>query len=53
MPGAHAAPEYRTAGYLRQSPRFHVRVSFRAPVPGPIIVGRGRYVGFGLMRPLA
>jgi CRISPR-associated protein Csb2 len=51
--GAHAASQYRTAGYLRQSPRFHVRVTFRDPVPGPVIVGRGRYMGFGLMRPLA
>lgn len=50
--GAHAASQYRTAGYLRQSPRFHIRVSFSEPVPGPIIVGRGRYVGFGLLRPL-
>lgn len=50
--GAHAASQYRTAGYLRQSPRFHVRVRFREPVPGPIIVGRGKYVGFGLLRPL-
>lgn len=50
--GAHAASQYRTAGYLRQSPRFHVRVTFRDPVSGPIVVGRGRYVGFGLLRPL-
>jgi CRISPR-associated protein Csb2 len=50
--GAHAASQYRTAGYLRQSPRFHVRVTFRDAVPGPVIVGRGRYMGFGLMRPL-
>jgi CRISPR-associated protein Csb2 len=50
--GLHAASQYRTAGYLRQSPRFHVRVSFRQAVAGPIIVGRGRYVGFGLLRPV-
>jgi CRISPR-associated protein Csb2 len=51
--GVHVASQYRTADYLRQSPRFHVRVRFREPVAGPVIVGRGRYVGFGLMRPLA
>jgi CRISPR-associated protein Csb2 len=50
--GLHPARQYRTAGYLRASPRFHVRMRFRDPVPGPIVVGRGRYVGFGLLRPL-
>src|SRR5947209_7741037 len=49
--GLHPAGQYRTTGYLHTSPRFHIRVSFREPVPGPIVVGRGRYVGFGLLRP--
>lgn len=50
--GLHPAPQYRASDYLRASPRFHIRVSFQAPVQGPIIVGRGKYVGFGLLRPL-
>lgn len=50
--GVHPAGQYRIAGYLRQSPRFHIRVALREPVPGPIIVGRGRYMGLGLLRPL-
>jgi CRISPR-associated protein Csb2 len=49
--GTHIASQYRTAGYLRASPRFHVRLTFRAPVCGPIVLGRGRYVGLGLLRP--
>lgn len=50
--GSYPATEYRVSGYLRESPRLHVRVKFREAVPGPLIVGRGRYVGFGLMRPV-
>ena len=38
-------------GYLQASPRFHIRVSFREPVSGPVLVGRGRYVGLGLLIP--
>lgn len=51
--GAHVASQYRTSGYLRASPRFHVRVTFHTPVHGPILVGRGRYVGLGLLRPIS
>jgi CRISPR-associated protein Csb2 len=29
----------------------HVRVEFAEPVRGPVILGAGRYVGLGLMRP--
>lgn len=49
--GLHHAGQYRVGDYLRQSPRLHVRLRFQEPVPGPIVLGRGRYVGFGLMRP--
>jgi CRISPR-associated protein Csb2 len=49
--GLHPASQYRATDYLRASPRFHIRVSFREPVRGPIVVGRGRYVGFGVLRP--
>ena len=30
----------------------HVRVTFPRPVEGPILLGRGRYRGYGLMRPI-
>jgi CRISPR-associated protein Csb2 len=49
--GLYPASQYRATDYLRASPRFHIRVSFREPVRGPIVVGRGRYVGFGVLRP--
>jgi CRISPR-associated protein Csb2 len=48
--GVHPANEYRTADHLASSPRFHMRVRFAAPVLGPLVVGRGRYVGLGLLR---
>lgn len=48
--GVHPASEYRTADHLASSPRFHVRVHFAVPVRGPLVVGRGRYVGLGLLR---
>lgn len=51
--GIYAATQYRTAAYLRASPRLHIRVNFQEPVSGPIVVGRGRYVGFGLLRPIS
>lgn len=49
--GVHIAPHYRVSGYLAETPRFHVRVTFDRPVTGPIAVGRGRHVGFGLLWP--
>ncbi len=51
--GVHPASEYRTADHLASSPRFHVRVRFDVPVRGPLVVGRGRYVGLGLLRVIA
>ena len=49
--GVHIASQYRVSGYLAQTPRFHLRVTFDRPVAGPISVGRGRHVGFGLLWP--
>lgn len=53
--------EYRRVGWLHglelagsyvlskvPYPRYHVRVTFRQPVRGPIAIGAGRYRGFGL-----
>jgi CRISPR-associated protein Csb2 len=40
------------------SPRFikerlwHVEIAFARPVPGPLLIGDGRYLGLGLMAPL-
>lgn len=51
MAGVNIAPQYRVSGYLAETPRFHLRVTFDRPVAGPISVGRGRHVGFGVMWP--
>lgn len=52
------------AGHARSMPQFteggenlcryqvHVVVKFPCPVRGPVLVGRGRFCGYGLLRPL-
>ena len=42
-PGAHDIPT--------RVPRFHVRLRFAAPVSGPVLAGRWRHFGVGLLRP--
>lgn len=37
---------------LRQRPRRHVVLRFTEPVAGPVLIGAGRYQGFGLCLPL-
>ncbi|MCS7025467.1 MAG: type I-U CRISPR-associated protein Csb2 [Bryobacteraceae bacterium] len=51
--GVHLARHYRVDGYLADTPRWHLRVTFDRPVTGPLAVGRGRHVGFGLLWPEA
>lgn len=53
MAGVQVARQYRVKGYLAATPRFHVRVKFDREISGPLSVGRGRHVGFGLMWPIA
>ena len=50
--GIHVAMQYRANGYLAETPRVHVRVSFDKPVAGPLAIGRGRHVGFGVLWPV-
>jgi CRISPR-associated protein Csb2 len=50
--GSHIATQYRANGYLAETPKLHVRVSFDRPVAGPIAIGRGRHVGFGVLWPV-
>lgn len=50
--GAHIATQYRANGYLAETPKLHVRVSFDRPIAGPIAIGRGRHVGFGVLWPV-
>jgi CRISPR-associated protein Csb2 len=49
--GVHIATQYRANGYLGETPKLHLRVTFEQPVAGPIAIGRGRHVGFGVLWP--
>jgi len=50
--GVHIAAQYRANGYLSETPKLHVRVTFDRLVAGPLAIGRGRHVGFGVLWPL-
>jgi CRISPR-associated protein Csb2 len=49
--GVHVASQYRANGYLGETPRLHVLVTFDRVVAGPLAIGRGRHVGFGVLWP--
>ncbi|MCS6305766.1 MAG: type I-U CRISPR-associated protein Cas5/Cas6 [Nitrospira sp.] len=51
VPKTSHALDYRVKGYLSDTQRFHAEITFNKPVIGPLVVGRGRYAGFGLMMP--
>lgn len=53
-PGAEIADRYFVPDHLMGYPRFHVRIRWRnaagepVEIPGPIVMGGGRYYGIGL-----
>lgn len=51
--GAEASRRHYLGGrsYLRDKPITHVRITWKRPIPGPVLLGRGRYFGLGLMLP--
>lgn len=51
VPTAQPGRSYRVRGYLAMTPRVHAEVIFRRSVRGPLVVGRGRFAGFGLFVP--
>lgn len=53
VPRCPAAREFRVADYLGTTRRIHAEIIFRKPVTGPLVVGRGRFAGFGIMLPTA
>jgi CRISPR-associated protein Csb2 len=53
VPTSQPACAYRVQGYLATTPRIHAEVIFRRPVAGPLVLGRGRFTGFGLVIPYA
>jgi CRISPR-associated protein Csb2 len=48
-PGVDLASRYVPPKNLDHRPRYHVLVWFPWPVTGPLVVGAGRFRGFGLM----
>ncbi|MHB1627413.1 MAG: type I-G CRISPR-associated protein Csb2 [Bacilli bacterium] len=48
--GAASASAYRS-GTHGNRPLVHAVLEFDAPIVGPLLVGRSRYAGMGLMRP--
>lgn len=46
--GVDLASRYLPPKNLENKPRYHVRVRFPHPIPGPVVVGSGRFRGFGL-----
>ncbi len=44
-------PFYPTKGTNTPRPQVHVLVRFAEPVVGPILLGAGRFMGYGLLKP--
>ena len=51
-PHARALPEFTEGGANLCRYQTHVVATFQQPLQGPLIVGRGRFRGYGLFRPL-
>lgn len=51
VPTAQRALDYRVQGYLDTTPRVHAEIIFRRSMRGPLVIGRGRFSGFGLFVP--
>lgn len=51
-PHARSMPEFTEGGANLCRYQTHVEVLFERPVSGPVLVGRGRYRGYGLFRPV-
>ena len=52
-PFAIGSPSYRTIRGPRRHPLVHARVMFPYAIEGPVVIGAGRHLGYGLMEPLA
>lgn len=51
VPKTQHAFYYKPSKYLEGSPRYHAEIVFKQPIIGSLVIGRGRYAGFGLMMP--
>lgn len=47
--GVENASRYAVPRHLAGTPRFHLRLRWPQPVPGPLCIGRGRFSGMGLL----
>lgn len=45
-------PSYPAKGGNGSRPQFHVYLRFTEPVVGPILLGAGRFLGYGICKPL-
>jgi CRISPR-associated protein Csb2 len=45
-------PPYPARGTNSPRPQVHVWLEFPRPVVGPVLLGAGRYLGYGLCKPL-
>ncbi len=52
VPDVRSFPTYRSPGRKLRRVAVHVRVEFDEPVRGPVLLGAGRYFGYGLLRPV-
>jgi CRISPR-associated protein Csb2 len=52
LPTSRHPMGYHVADYLEKWPRVHLEIRFREEKSGPLLIGRGKYVGLGLMLPL-
>jgi CRISPR-associated protein Csb2 len=52
LPTSEHPNDYQVADYLARWPRVHLDIRFKAERAGPMLIGRGRYVGLGLMVPI-
>jgi CRISPR-associated protein Csb2 len=52
VPDLGRFPGYRSPGRNVHRQSVHVRLVFDEPVSGPLLIGAGRYFGYGLLRPV-
>ena len=51
VPHSESARSYHVRDDYLRTPRYHAEIKFRTPQRGPLVIGRGRFVGLGLMMP--
>lgn len=53
LPGAARLRQIDLPEKAQKRPFRHVAVTFERPVSGPLLLGAGRYLGVGLLAPVA